>query len=109
MAVTGMSFSTEKSTEGVSSDLLYEIPLMFQFNFYQFQNPDIQITSNQSVYYSLSQSGRIRYDGSTNFSWQLIRYFYLNINPYINFDSKPPAGSGSTFDFGLVVGLSYKF
>ena len=26
-----------------------------------------------------------------------------------NFDSKPPAGSGSTFDFGLVVGLSYKF
>jgi Protein of unknown function, DUF481 len=108
-AVTGMSFSTEKSTEGISSDLLYEIPLMFQFNFYQFQNPDIQITSNQSVYYSLSQSGRIRYDGSTNFSWQLIRYFYLNINPYINFDSKPPAGSGSTFDFGLVVGLSYKF
>lgn len=108
-AVTGMSFSTEKSTEGVSSELLYEIPLMFQFNFYQFQNPDIQVTSNQSVYYSLSQSGRIRYDGSTNFSWQLIRYFYLNINPYINFDSKPPAGSGSTFDFGLVVGLSYKF
>ncbi len=108
-AVTGMSFSTEKSTEGISSQLLYEIPLMFQFNFYQFQNPDIQITSNQSVYYSLSQSGRVRYDGSTNFSWQLIRYFYLNINPYINFDSKPPAGSGSTFDFGLVVGLSYKF
>lgn len=108
-AVTGMSFSTEKSTEGVSSGLLYEIPLMFQFNFYQFQNPDIQITSNQSVYYSLSQSGRIRYDGSTNFSWQLIRYFYLNINPYINFDSEPPAGSGSTFDYGIVLGLSYKF
>jgi Protein of unknown function, DUF481 len=108
-AITGITFSTEKSTEGVSSVLLYEIPIMFQFNFYQFHHPDIQISSTQSVYFSLSESGRIRYDGSTNFSWQLIRYFYLNITPYTNFDSKPPAGSGSTFDFGLVVGLSYKF
>ncbi len=109
LAITGITFSTETSIEGVSSVLLYEIPIMFQFNFYQFQHPDITISSTQSVYFSLSQSGRIRYDGSTNFSWQLIRYFYLNINPYTNFDSKPPAGSGSTFDFGLVVGLSYKF
>jgi hypothetical protein len=109
LAITGITFSTEKSTEGVSSVLLYEVPIMLQFNFYQFHHPDITISSTQSVYFSLSQSGRIRYDGSTNFSWQLIRYFYLNINPYTNFDSKPPAGSGSTFDFGLVVGLSYKF
>lgn len=109
LAITGISFSNEKSIEGVSSVLLYEVPIMFQFNFYQFQHPDITISSTQTVYFSLSQSGRIRYDGSTNFSWQLIRYFYLNINPYTNFDSKPPAGSGSTFDFGLVVGLSYKF
>jgi hypothetical protein len=109
LAITGISFSTEKSTEGVSSVLLYEVPIMLQFNFYQFHHPDITISSTQSVYFSLSQSGRIRYDGSTNFSWQLIRYFYLNVNPYTNFDNKPPAGSGSTFDFGLVVGLSYKF
>lgn len=109
LAITGITFSTERSIEGVSSSLLYEVPIMFQFNFYQFRHPDITISSTQSVYFSLSQSGRIRYDGSTNFSWQLIRYFYLNINPYTNFDSEPPAGSGSTFDFGLVVGLSYKF
>jgi hypothetical protein len=108
-AVTGITFSQEKSTEGIASSLLLEVPIMFQFNFYQFNSPDIQISSTQTVYFSLSQQGRIRYDGSTNFSWQLIRYFYLNINPYTNFDSKPPAGSGSTFDFGLVVGLSYKF
>jgi hypothetical protein len=80
-----------------------------QFNFYQFRHPDIQINSTQTVYFSLSQPGRIRYDGNTTFSWQLVRYFYLNISPYTNFDSKPPAGSTSTFDYGIVVGLSYKF
>ncbi len=108
-ALTGITFSQEKSTEGVSSGLLYEVPLMFQFNFYQFRHPDIQINSTQTMYLSLSQPGRVRYDGSTTFSWQLIRYFYLNISPYTNFDSKPPAGNNSTFDYGIVVGLSFKF
>jgi hypothetical protein len=109
LAVTGLTFSQEKSTEGSTSGLLYEIPIMLQFNFYKFRNPDIQISSTQSVYFSLSQPGRIRFDSNTTFAWQLIRYFYLNISPYTNFDSQPPAGSGSTFDYGIVVGLSYKF
>ena len=109
LGVTGITFSQEKSTEGVSSGLLWEVPLFFQFNFYKFHHPDIQISSTQAVYFSLSQAGRIRYDGNTSFSWQLIRYFYLNISPYSNYDSKPPAGSTSNFDYGIVVGLSYKF
>ncbi len=109
LAITGITFSQERSTEDASSTLLLEIPIVFQFNFYHFSHPDIQISSNQAVYFSLSQPGRTRYDASTSFSWQLIRYFYLNVNPYTNYDSKPPAGSQSTFDFGIVVGLSYKF
>ncbi len=108
LGITGISVSEEKSTEGVSSNLLYEIPVSLLFNFYKFHSPDIQISSYQTVYFSLSQAGRVRYEGNTNFSWQLIRYFYLNINPYINFDNQPPGG-GSTFDYGIVVGLSYKF
>ena len=108
LATTGMTFSQEKSTAGVSSGLLFEIPLMFQFNFYQFRHPDIQISSTQTAYFSLSQAGRVRWDGSTTFSWQLIRFFYLNINPYTNYDNQPP-GDGSKFDYGIVVGLSYKF
>lgn len=109
LAITGITVSEEKSTEGVFSVALFEIPVTLLFNFYQFQHPDIQITSSQTAYFSLTQKGRIRYDGSTTFSWQLIRYFYLNISPYTNFDNQPPSGSSSNFDFGIVVGLSYKF
>jgi hypothetical protein len=108
LGITGISLSEEKSTEGATSNLLYEVPVSFIFNFYKSQNPDIQISSTQTVYFSLSQAGRVRYEGNTNFSWQLIRYFYLNINPYVNFDNQPPGG-GSTFDYGIVFGLSYKF
>ena len=109
LALTGITVSQEKSIEGASSAALFEVPFSLIFNFYQFQHPDIQISSTQTVYLSVSQKGRVRYDGNTSFSWQLIRYFYLNVNPYINFDNQPPSGSASNFDFGIVVGLSYKF
>jgi len=109
LAVTGITLSQEKSLEGVNSGLLYEVPVMIQFNYYQFRNPDIQISSTQTVYFGISEKGRVRFNGNTSFAWQLIRYFYLNFSPYTNFDSQPPAGSGSTFDFGIIFGLSYKF
>ncbi len=109
LATTGISFSQEKSTENAESGLLYEVPVMFQFNFYKGHKPDITINSTQAVYFSLSEAGRVRYDGSTSFSWQLVRYFYLRVNPYINYDSKPPAGNNSNLDYGIVLGLSYEF
>jgi hypothetical protein len=107
--ITGLAINQEKSTdEGASSVVTLEIPVMLRFNFFKFRHPDIQITTSQALYFSLTDKGRVRFDGNTSFSWQLIRYFYLKINPYTNYDSKPPAGS-SNFDFGTTVGISYKF
>ena len=107
--ISGMSFTEELSTAGEASGVLFEIPLMLRFNFYQFHHPNIQITTSQTAYYSLSEAGRIRFDGNTSFSWELIRYFYLTISPYTSFDSKPPSSGSKTFDFGVAVSLSYKF
>jgi hypothetical protein len=109
LAVSGLSLSQERSTQGQPSGPLYEIPLMFRFNFYQFHHPNIQITTTETIYYSLSESGRVRIDGSTNISWELVRYFYFTLNPYTNYDSKPPGGNSQTFDFGLSLSLTYKF
>ncbi|MDH7460411.1 DUF481 domain-containing protein [Chitinophagaceae bacterium 26-R-25] len=107
--LTGLAINQEKSTDdGAPSVVTLEIPVMMRFNFFKFRHPDIQISTNQALYFSLTEKGRVRFDGSTNFSWQLIRYFYLKVNPYTNYDSKPPAGS-SNFDYGMTVGISYKF
>ena len=109
LAITGISLTQEKSTEGVTNGTSLEIPLMIRFDFFQFHHPDIQITSNETLYYGITDQGRVRFDGNTSFSWQIIRYFYLKIGPYTNFDSKPPVSSKSNFDYGLVVSLSYRF
>ena len=109
LVTSGVDFTQERSVDGISSLPQVEIPVMLKFNFYQFKNPDIQINFLFTSFFSITEPGRVRYDGNTNFSWQLIRYFYLTLSPYSNFDNRPPNGSTSNFDYGLVFGLTYKF
>ena len=109
IAISGIALNQEKSTEKEKSGVLYEIPVIFRLNFYKFRNPNIQLGTVQSIFFSLSEKGRVRYEGNTNFSWELVKDFSFTVNLYNNFDSKPPPGSLSKFDYGIVMGLSYKF
>ena len=106
--ISGLTFTQEMSTEGVSSGLLLEIPLMLWFSYFKFKDPNIQVSSSQTLFFSLSQPGRTRVDGNTTLSWELVRDFKMNFNVYNSFDNKPPSG-GNNFDYGFSLGLGYTF
>lgn len=107
-ALSGVSFSQEKSTAGESSGLLVEVPVVLLFNYYKYHHPNLQISSSQTMYNSLTQKGRIRFDGYINFSWEVFYHFYLTWSPYASFDNQPPEGNSNT-DFGVAVNITYKF
>jgi hypothetical protein len=106
---TGVAINQQQSTDGVKSGTLTELFGQVQFNFFRFTIPKISFDFSQTFYYSLSQSDRIRNSGQTNLSWEVISDFDLNLGFYNNYDSKPPASAASTFDFGIIFGVSYKF
>ena len=106
---TGVAINQQQSTDDVKSGTLTELFGQVQFNFFRFTAPKISLDFSQTLFYSLSQKDRIRNSGQTNLSWELISDFNLNLGFYNNYDSKPPASAASTFDFGIVFGLSYKF
>ncbi len=108
LVLSGITFNQERSTEGEASGLLLEVPLVARFDFFKFKAPNMQIAITPAGYFSLTQKGRIRFEGNFNFAWQLVTDFNLNINPYFNSDNQPPSG-GSDFDYGLVISLSYRF
>ena len=108
LALSGMTFNRETSTSGTISGLLLEVPITFLFNFFKYRKPNLQISSGQNVYFSLSQKGRIRYSNDTKFSWELVKDFWLTLNPYANFDNQPPEGN-SNFDYGVALSLTFKF
>jgi hypothetical protein len=108
-ARSGLVFNQEKSTEGVTSGTLTEVFGQLQFNFFRFTKPEIDLGMAQTFYYSLSQSGRFRYDGSTNLNWEIINDLKLNLGFYHNYDTKPPVKSSRKLDFGIVFGVNYSF
>lgn len=107
-AMSGISFNQEKSTTGETKNLLLEIPFIFRFDFFKYHNPNMQISSSNSIFFSLTEEGRFRFDGRMTFSWEVAKRFYWTINPYANSDNQSPGGT-SSFDFGVAVGLSWKF
>ena len=106
---TGVVLNQEKSTEGVYSGTLTELFGQLELNFFRFEQPKINFLLTQSFYYSLSQSGRFRNDGSISLTWEIFKDFKVSFEPYNNYDSKPPVAGSHNFDFGVVFGIKYIF
>jgi hypothetical protein len=108
-ARSGVVINQENSTEGTSSGILTELYGQVEINLFKFEKPEINILLEQTFYYSLSQSGRFRNDGSLTITWEIFKDFNLNFEPYNNYDSKPPSSESHKFDYGLVFGINYVF
>lgn len=106
---TGVVLNQEVNTEGTSTPTQVEIPVVNTFNFFSFRKPEMDLTSTQNLYFSLTSKGRIRHDGQIKLNWKLITDFSLNLTLYDNYDSQPPGENATTLDYGIVFGISYSF
>jgi hypothetical protein len=108
-AVAGLVLNQEKSTEGYSSKTLVEIPFQLEYDLYKFSKPKIDLTFTQSVYFSLSQKGRVRNDGQLTVNWEMIEDLTLGLTFYNNYDNQSPVAGSRNFDYGIVFNIGYKF
>ncbi len=108
LVISGFTINQEQDLKSNSTNN-QEWVAQGKYNFFSFSNPNISIGTTQTLYVSINQRGRIRYDGDINLNWELISDFSLNLNFYSNYDSKSPTTGGARSDFGFVAGLSYEF
>jgi hypothetical protein len=105
---SGFVINQEKSFSGVSTNNI-EWLLTGNYHFFSFNKPEISFSTTQSMFTSLTQKGRIRFDGELNVTWVIITDFSFNLNFYHNYDRKSPGTNQARTDFGYLVGLNYKF
>jgi hypothetical protein len=108
-ARSGLVFNQEKSTEGETTGTLTEFFAQLQFNLFKFTKPEIKFDITQTFYAGITEKGRIRSDGVTNLSWEILKDLRLTLQLYNNYDSKPPVSASSNIDYGIVFGISYVF
>ncbi len=107
--VSGLIVNQEKSSQNNQNVFTAELPILFNYNFFRFQQPKLSIYANESFYISLTQKGRVRQDGEIKIDWELIKDFSVSLKFYNNYDSKPASTVAGNFDYGIVFGLTYSF
>jgi hypothetical protein len=105
----GIVVNQEQNIEGSTRGNLYEFPLLFKLNFFNFSDPNLSISLAQNAFFSLSQKGRFRQDGDLRVTYEIFSDFNINGQFYFNYDNQSAAGSRNQIDFGTVIGLGFKF
>jgi Protein of unknown function, DUF481 len=108
-AIGGYVLNREKGIEAGKVKTLSELFTQLQFNFFRFSKPALDLNLRQTLYIGLAQNGRIRNDGQSILSWEIIDDLKIQISFYNNYDSDPPVTSNRKLDYGYVFGINYSF
>ena len=105
----GLQLSEERFS-GNDADGNVESVFMSTIDWYQFHEPELDLSSTVVVTPSLTDFGRVRAGVDTSLKWELVKDFYWHLTFFSDFDSDPQTGgdqSGAKNDYGVTTGLGW--
>jgi len=107
-AAAGLVLNRENPVDGDSTTNV-EAFFATTYEFFTYDTPKTDIDMQFSLYPSLTVSGRYRTEFSLTLSREIVKDFTIGATAYDSYDSKPPAGSSSTHDFGISLTIGWTF
>jgi len=83
--------------------------LGFNYHYFKYTDPEINITTYLNTYPSFTTSGKWRVNYYIDAKVEIISNFQIGINFYYSFDNKPVNVDASKTDYGITTTLSYSF
>ncbi len=83
--------------------------LGFNYHYFKYTDPEVNITTYINTYPNITTSGRWRVNYYIDAKVEVISDFHVGLNFYYNFDSKPVSADASTTDYGITTTISYSF
>ena len=105
----GANVSNEQTIDSEDSQNSAEGLLSIQFKKFSYKEPEIDISTDFTVFPSITEGGRVRATFDIKASIDLISDVYFSLSFYDNYDSDPPSASASKNDFGIVTSIGYSF
>jgi len=96
---------SSEATVGQTGDSA-EAVIGTQLNFFRFKKTNI--LANASLYPSLTEPGRVRFDMNTSMKIRIAKDLYWNLGYFLDVDSRPPQNLSKT-DYGSTSGLGWTF
>ncbi|EED31082.1 conserved hypothetical protein [gamma proteobacterium NOR5-3] len=103
----GLLFTKEEIAGSSDSENSREAYLGAHYEWFTFDEPNIDLTTELVVIPSLTQSGRVRGSFNLTLKWEIVNDLYWRISYQQNADSDPPGESSANSDYNLFTGLAY--
>lgn len=108
-AVTGILYTVEKSVDSSSSDDSVEGLLSLDFDWFHFDEPELDVSTGLALYPSLTDSGRWRSSYNISLKWEIISDFFWKLSLIGDYDSKPRDATATENDYTLNTSLGWDF
>jgi hypothetical protein len=96
----GVDVETTTNIEGV---------FLFEASYYTYDRPKTTIDVTFQYYPSFTTWGRQRIQLDTSVKREVLKDFYLSVNLFDSFDSRPPNTAFDTNDFGIVLSIGWSY
>ncbi len=107
LSSVGFSYNQEQSVEtGLYSGNLDALLGIAYKRFYR-STPKLSIISDYLIYPGISDWGRIRMQADLSVNVEIFKDFITGLSFYYSYDNRPPAGSVSNDDYGLMFTVGY--
>jgi hypothetical protein len=75
---------------------------------FRFDSPETNVTASLTLLPSLTESGRLRGEGSLELRHEIVNDLFFEISLYDSYDNEAPEGAESN-DWSIATGLGYSF
>ena len=104
----GMAVNWENAVD-VETTTNVEAVFYFEGSYYTYDRPKTTLDVKFQYYPSLSDFGRQRMQLDASVKRELLKDFFLSVNLFDSFDSKPPNTAFDTNDFGIVLSIGWTY
>ena len=104
-----LAYANEDYTNDDGATNTVQAPIGADFEFFLFDSPKTDLTTDLTVTPILNNFGRWRIDYNARVSYELISDFTIGFSFFDNFDSQPPSADASKNDYGLTFSIGYTF
>jgi hypothetical protein len=107
--IVGVVQNQEWVTGEASSQASIEGVLAATWRVFRFTKPETSLTSNVTLFPSLTDSHRYRSNANLSLRREIISDFFLDLSVYFDYDSQPPGENPEKDDYGVVTSIGYSF
>ena len=105
----GLQVSRENTSTGGTSEDTIEAFGQVQWDWFRYDSPELDLSTNLKVIPNLTETGRIRGEFDISLKWEMIEDLFWELSFYDSYDSDPVVVGAEKNDYGINTSLGYDF